>query len=211
MLDQLIAASPYVGLLITLLIAGLGVPIPEEVPIVTAGILAHREVVHWWLALPICLFGVFVGDLSLYAIGRRFGDRALDLRLVRRLLTPARRDKLEGAYRRRGIIIVFGARHVAGVRGAAFLTAGIMKLSAWKFVLADGLAVLLGVPISFTLAYLFSERVHHLLAEMHRVELWLAVLAVLGVGIWLFVSARRRAVRNLGPDVVAPEPEPPPE
>jgi membrane protein DedA with SNARE-associated domain len=46
MLDQLIAASPYVGLLITLLIAGLGVPIPEEVPIVTAGILAHREVVH---------------------------------------------------------------------------------------------------------------------------------------------------------------------
>lgn len=198
MVDQLIASSPYLGIFLTLCLAGLGVPIPEEIPIVTAGVLAHQGVVHWWLALPICLAGVLAGDLALYGIGRHWGERALARPLVRRVLDPARRDRMETAYRTRGALIVFGARHVAGIRGAAFLTAGIVRLPLWKFLLADGAAAAYGVPLSFTLAYLFSAHVHQLLAEIHRVERWLAALAILAAAAWIGVTLRRRGRRVLG-------------
>jgi membrane protein DedA with SNARE-associated domain len=197
MIDQLIASSPYLGIFATLAVAGLGVPLPEEIPIVAAGVLAHQGVVHWWLALPICIAGVIIGDIGLYWIGRHWGNRALDLPLVRRLLDPARRDRLEAGYRRRGALIVFGARHVAGVRGAAFLTAGIVRLPFAKFLLADGIAIAYGTPLSFGLAYLFSEHVHQLLADIHRVERWLAVIALLGAAGWIAFALRRHGLRVL--------------
>jgi membrane protein DedA with SNARE-associated domain len=197
MIDQLIASSPYLGIFVTLAVAGLGVPLPEEIPVVTAGVLAHQGVVRWWLALPICIAGVLAGDIGLYWIGRRWGDRALGLPLVRRVLDPARRDRLEAAYRQRGALIVFGARHLAGVRGAAFLTAGIVRLPFPKFLLADGSAIAYGTPLSFGLAYLFSEHVHQLLAEMHRVERWLAVIVLLGAAGWIAFALRRRGRRLL--------------
>ena len=195
MLDRLIGASPYLGLFLTLCAAGLGLPIPEEIPIVTAGVLAHRGVVQWWLALPVCIAGVVVGDVALYSIGRHWGDRALALPLIRRILDPARRDRLEAQYRKRGALIVFGARHVAGIRGAAFLTAGIVRLPFWKFMLADGVAIAYGTPLNFALAYFFSARVREILVEMHRVEHWLAAMAILALAGWLGVARYRRGHR----------------
>jgi membrane protein DedA with SNARE-associated domain len=200
MVERLIALSPYLGVFLALLLAGLGLPIPEEIPVVTAGVLAHRGVVHWWLALPICIVGVVLGDISLYWIGHHWGGRALDLPLVRRILDPARREKMEAAYRRRGALIVFGARHVAGIRGPAFLTAGIVRLPFWKFLLADGVAIAFGIPLNFTLAYLFSEHVHALLAGVHRVERWVAVLVLLVVAVWLAIVLRRRGLKAVGPE-----------
>jgi membrane protein DedA with SNARE-associated domain len=200
MVERLIALSPYLGVFLALLLAGLGLPIPEEIPVVTAGVLAHRGVVHWWLALPLCIVGVVLGDISLYWIGHHWGSRALDLPLVRRILDPVRREKMEAAYRRRGALIVFGARHVAGIRGPAFLTAGIVRLPFWKFLLADGVAIAFGIPLNFTLAYLFSEHVHALLAGVHRVERWVAVLVLLVVAVWLAIVLRRRGLKAVGPE-----------
>src|SRR5262245_34560318 len=126
MLDRLIAASPYLGLYLTLCLGGVGFPIPEEVPVLTAGALAHRGAVRWWLALLVCIAGVATGDLAMYWTGRRWGERVLDLRLVRRFLDVERRNTLEKAYQRYGMLIVFAARHVVGLRAAAFVTAGVV-------------------------------------------------------------------------------------
>src|SRR5215475_13419161 len=129
MFDRLIAASPYVGLYLALCLGGVGFPIPEEVPVLTAGALAHQGVVRWWLALIVCIAGVVTGDLI------------LDLRFVRRFLDTKRRDALERAYRRHGMLIVFAARHVVGLRTAAFVTAGVVRFPFWKFAVADGMAI----------------------------------------------------------------------
>src|SRR5262245_65190148 len=93
MFDRLIAASPYVGLYLALCLGGVGFPIPEEVPVLTAGALAHQGVVRWWLALIVCIAGVVTGDLILYWTGRRWGERVLDLRFVRRFLDTKRRSE----------------------------------------------------------------------------------------------------------------------
>jgi len=198
MLERLIAYSPYVGILAALCLGSLGAPIPEEIPVVTAGLLARQEVVRWWLALPLCVVGVLSGDIALYWVGRHWGEHVLELRLVRRVLDPARREKLTAAYRKNGLIIVFAARHVMGLRAAAFLTAGVARIPFWKFLAVDGAAIGYGVPLNFTLAYLFADRVHELLANVYRIDRWIAVLAVVAAAGWIGVFVWRRSRRMLG-------------
>ena len=198
MLERLIDYSPYVGILAALCLGSLGAPIPEEIPVVTAGLLARQEVVRWWLALPLCVVGVLSGDIALYWVGRHWGEHVLELRLVRRVLDPARREKLTAAYRKNGLIIVFAARHVMGLRAAAFLTAGVARIPFWKFLAVDGAAVGYSVPLNFSLAYLFADRVHELLANVYRIDRWIAVLAVVAAAGWIGVFVWRRSRRMLG-------------
>lgn len=178
-----------------LLLGGLGVPIPEEAAIVSAGVLSHAGIVHWWLALPVCLAGVLSGDVVLYWVGWHWGRRVLDWRPVRRLLPRAREAELEAAYRRRGVAIVFSARHVMGVRAAAFLTAGVARVPFLRFVLADAAAVALGVPVTFGLAYLFSSQVWRILEDVRRVERWAVLVVLVAVAVWLGVVRYRRGRR----------------
>ena len=198
MLERLIDYSPYVGILAALCLGSLGAPIPEEIPVVTAGVLARQEVVRWWLALPLCVVGVLSGDIALYWVGRHWGEHVLELRLLRRVLDPARREKLTAAYRKNGLIIVFAARHVMGLRAAAFLTAGVARIPFWKFLAVDGAAIGYGVPLNFTLAYLFADRVHELLANVYRIDRWIAVLAVVAAAGWIGVFVWRRSRWMLG-------------
>jgi membrane protein DedA with SNARE-associated domain len=182
----------YLGIFVVLFGAGLGVPIPEELAVVAAGVLAHEAVVRWWIALPVCLLGVLGGDVALYWIGRHWGERILEWSAVRRVLTPAREAALLAGYRRHGVKIVFTARHLMGVRAAAFLTAGIARVPFGRFLAVDTAAALVGVPAAFGLAFLFTDQVERILREVHRAERWLALYALLALAAWLVYLAWRK-------------------
>ena len=197
MVENLIEYFSYAGVLLTLLLGSLGLPIPEEIPIVTAGLLSHQGVMRWWLALLTCMVGVFTGDLCLYLAGRHWGERVLSLPMIGRLLTRQRLEQIEAGYRRRGVLIVFLVRNVIGLRAAAFVAAGVVRVPLWKFAAADGAAIGYGVPLNFGLAYFFSRHLKAVLAEAHRVEGWIALLVVLGGGVWLYFALRRRGERAI--------------
>jgi len=180
----------YLGIFAVLVLGSLGVPIPEEMPIIAAAVLSHEGVVRWWLALPVCLLGVLSGDMVLYWVGRHWGANILTWRVVRLVLTPQRAQWLQAAYRRHALKTLVTARHVTGVRAAAFLTAGMARVPFWKFVVADAGAAALGVPFLFGLAYFFTEEITAIAADVHRMERWLALAgllvlaALLVVGVW---------------------------
>ena len=180
---------PYLGFFLVLCLAGVGVPIPEEASIVAAGVLAHEGVVRWWLALASCIAGVLVGDTLIFLAGRRWGERVMQMPGVRQLVSMGSRDRLAASYCRHGMWYVFAARHVPGLRAAAFVTAGIARVPLAKFLAADGAAVALGVPFTFTLAYLFTEQVHRLLAGVHRVELWAAAATISAAVLFIVLSS----------------------
>jgi len=191
MLQELLQRFTYLGILAALLLGSLGVPIPEEMPIVAAGILSHEGLARWWLALPVCVLGVLSGDTVLYWAGRRWGERVLGWRVVRRVLTPPRAEWLETAYREHAMKTVAMARHVTGLRAAAFLTAGIARVPFWKFILADAAAAAVSVPLAFGLAYFFTHQIGAILADVHRVERWLALAGLVAVAGALVVYAAR--------------------
>jgi len=185
----------YVGLLLVLFAASLGVPIPEELPIITAGVLSSQMVLRWWIALPICFIGVVSGDIVLYWVGHHWGEKVLGWWPVRLVLSPAREEQLKAGYRSHGVKIVFTARHVIGLRAAAFLTAGISHVPFWKFLTVDATAALVSVPFGFFLAFLFADQVQQIFADVHRVERWLGLAALVAIAVWVALAARRRSQR----------------
>jgi len=189
----------YLGIFAVLLLGSLGVPIPEEMPIIGAAVLSHEGVVRWWLALPTCLVGVLSGDMVLYWVGRYWGEQVLGWRLVRLVLTPAREEGLKAAYRRHALKTVVTARHVMGLRAAAFLTAGSAGVPFWKFVMADAGAALFGVPLVFGLTYFFTEQIKAITADVHRAERWLGLAGLLALAVVLIVGAWRW-YRRVGKD-----------
>ncbi|MBI3826061.1 MAG: DedA family protein [Candidatus Rokubacteria bacterium] len=200
MLETFIEEFAYLGIFLTLLGGSLGLPIPEELPIVTSGVLAHQLVVRWWIALPVCLVGVLSGDVVLYWVGHHWGERILEWPLVRRVLPRRRAEWLKARYRRYGVRIVFAARHVMGLRAAAFLTAGIARFSFWRFFLVDAGAAIVGVSLQFTLAYLFTDQIERILIDVHRAERWAALVLLVAVAAGLAIAAYRRARRDVGID-----------
>jgi membrane protein DedA with SNARE-associated domain len=196
MVQHLIEHFTYVGLLLILFATGLGLPIPEEGPIVAAGVLAHERVIRWWIALPVCLVGVLSGDTVLYWVGHHWGERILEWRAVRWVLSREREERLKAAYHRHGVKILFTARHVLGLRAAAFLTAGIAKVPFWRFIAADTLAALIGVPVSFGVAFLFADQLERVLAGVHRIERWLVLYALVALAGGLVYLAWRQYRRG---------------
>jgi membrane protein DedA with SNARE-associated domain len=192
-IDQFLEEFTYLGVFLVLFLAGLGVPIPEEVPILASGVLAHEGLVRWWLALPVCLLGVLSGDVVLYWVGHHWGERVLGWRIVRRVLTREREEALKAGYHRHGVKIVFTARHVMGLRAAAFLTAGIARIPFGRFLLVDTAAAMIGVPLSFGLAFFFTDQLEQVRADVHRVERWAVLLALVAVAGWIAARSYRRS------------------
>ncbi|PYN45515.1 MAG: hypothetical protein DMD95_08150 [Candidatus Rokuibacteriota bacterium] len=185
----------YAGLFLVLFTGGLGAPIPEEAAIVVAGVLSHQAVLRWWLALPFCIAGALSGDIVLYWVGHHWGERVLDWRAVRWVLSRAREERIKAAFRDHGVKIVFVARHLMGIRAAAFLTAGIARVPFWKFLGVDAGAALLGIPATFGLAFLFANQVERVFADVHRVQRWLGLLVVVALALWLAIAVWRSSRR----------------
>jgi membrane protein DedA with SNARE-associated domain len=192
-IEQFLEEFTYLGIFLILFLAGLGVPIPEEVPILASGVLAHEGVVRWWLTLPVCVVGVLAGDVALYWVGRHWGERVLAWRIVRLVLSRKREEALKAAYRRHGVKIVFTARHVMGLRAAAFLTAGIAHVPFGRFLAVDAAGALLGVPVAFGLAFFFTDQVEQIVRDVHRVERWVALIALALAAAYFAVRTYRRS------------------
>jgi membrane protein DedA with SNARE-associated domain len=196
-LQEFVNNFTYLGVFAVLLLGSLGVPIPEEMPIIAAAVMSHESIVRWWLALPVCLLGVLSGDMVLYWVGRRWGEQVLHWRMARLVLSPAREQWLKVAYRRHALKTVVTARHVMGLRAAAFLTAGSARVPFWKFVAADAGAALVGVPLAFGLAYFFTDQIKAIMANVHRGEFWLGLAGILTL-LTLLVVGMWRWQRRLG-------------
>jgi L-seryl-tRNA(Ser) seleniumtransferase len=78
----------YFGILTILVATGLGLPISEDLILITCGFLAYQGKIHISGALPICYLGVICGDLILYTQGYRYGQDILQYRWVKWSIYP---------------------------------------------------------------------------------------------------------------------------
>src|ERR1700722_7554400 len=77
--EQLIGQLGYLGIALILILGGLGLPIPEEAPIILAAVLTRNGKMYGPLALASCLIGVLLGDLIVYFLGFFYGEKVLSL------------------------------------------------------------------------------------------------------------------------------------
>lgn len=175
-----------------LIVAGLGLPIPEDIMLLAAGVLVQRGEVSYWGALAACAFGVWVGDTLIFLIARKLGPRALEVAPFRWLITPERRDKIEHMFDRYGNVIVFMARHMAGLRAPTFAMAGMHGMPITRFWLWDGLGLCVSAPIVIGIGYWLADNLDRAKELMQRVEfVVLAVILIAGVGFLVWRKLRR--------------------
>jgi membrane protein DedA with SNARE-associated domain len=179
---------------LALIVAGLGVPIPEDIMLLASGVLVHRGEVTYWEALAACAFGVMVGDTTIFLIARRLGPRALEVRPFRWLITPERREKIEDMFSRYGNVIVFMARHMAGLRAPTFAMAGMHGMPLSRFWLWDGLGLCVSAPVVIGVGYWFAEHLDDAKAMMKRVEV-VVIVAVVAIVIGLIVWRKMRRAK----------------
>ncbi len=196
---------PYVTIFAMLVGAGIGVPIPEELPVVTAGVMVgHPDThIHWWVMLPLCILGVVASDVLLYGIGRWWGPRLLQYRWVKsRLLPPNRLQKIEGNFHKYGVKILLFARVLPGIRSPIFVTAGIMRLPFHQFVLADGLYAIPGVTILFFLGYAFTDQIMEVVDRAEKIKSVVAIILLTVVATYLVIQFFKHPVSEGAPEQV---------
>ena len=178
----------YLGIIVVLVLTGFDLPVPEEVPIIAAGMASSVGTLHPWWAFASCIVGALVGDAVLYTIGYHFG-RSLVVRHPRfaQLLHAEREAKIEEMIRRHGLKVFFLARFMVGVRGPVYFTAGVLRMSFRRFLLFDAFCATAVVGSFFGLSYAYGERVAGWIRESEiglTVVVALVAACVLGVFLW---------------------------
>jgi membrane protein DedA with SNARE-associated domain len=181
----------YPVLLLVLLTASLGVPIPEDVPLIAAGvILSHQPGPATWVGtLLTALLGIMCGDVVLYVLGGRWGPEVCQHHWVNWLITPARLERMTRQFNRYGMWMCFFGRFFMGVRAAMCITAGVTRLPFRRFLLADLAGALVSIPLFVWLGFWFANLVPLLRAYVHVIQwMLLAIALVILVG---FIAYRR--------------------
>jgi membrane protein DedA with SNARE-associated domain len=129
-----------------LLIGGVGVPVPEELALLSAGyFIANGSDPRVMIAAAIA--AVLAGDLMMYAAGRC----GIQIGVARRLAGSARLVRLRAAFSRHGAKLLLAGRFVPGVRAALLVAAGAAHLPVWRLLVYDGAAALAGATLWITL------------------------------------------------------------
>jgi membrane protein DedA with SNARE-associated domain len=198
MTDILLTHGSYLALVIVLILTGSGLPIPEEVPIIAAGILAAQGTLDPWLALGWCIFGAIVGDCIMYFIGYHFGRGVLcEHPWWARFVTPHREAQIEVMFRRHGLKVFLVARFLVGLRSPVYLTAGILRVSFKRFFLIDLICATAVVGTFFGLTYWFGKNIPLWVKWGEVLATVVVVIALAVVGIWLWQRYRRKAARAI--------------
>ncbi len=184
----------YAAILAALLAGGIGVPVPEELTQLSAGALVSQGLLAFRPTLAAVWIGILAGDTLLFGLARRHGSRVLRMRLVARVLTEERRRALEGHFARHAFPTIAIARHMGGVRVAAFALAGASGVRLRTFVLADGLSALVSAPVVVGAGYVFAEHLAQARRGLRAVELGAVAVLLLAAGVaWLLRRQRARA------------------
>jgi len=194
-MQEFIESWGFLGVFLGILASGLGLPVPEELPIVIGGSLSgtHPDEVPWWYMLPVCIIGVILGDCSLYLIGRYWGTKLIQLRFVRtKLLPPERFAKIADNFQIYGVKILLFARLTPGIRAPIFLTAGITKLPLTKFLIADAIYAVPGVSLLFFLGYWFTDSIIDLINENAYVKPIIVLVVLACVSLYLLYRVYRK-------------------
>lgn len=175
----------YYVLFSLLFACGLGLPLPEDIPLLISGMFIAQGHMNLLIAAIVAWCGIIGGDCVLYHIGKKLGVNASRVPLLGRHVTRARIERAEALFAKWGIWVVAVGRLFAGIRGAMVVAAGATRFNFVKFVIADGLAALVSGGLFIGLGYLvgyWGGSLEHMRHMVHRYDRRiLAILIVAGV------------------------------
>jgi membrane protein DedA with SNARE-associated domain len=175
-----------------LLCCGMGVPLPEDVVLVTGGFLVFLGEARLDAMMLTGMLGILFGDSILYFFGHHFGESVSCRWPFKLLLTPSKRQTVMDGFVKHGEKIVVTARFMPGVRAVTYFFAGSSGMSYFRFLFFDSLASLISAPLFIFLGYHFGARIHWVIQAVRRGQ-WTVILIIIAVLlVWVGLRHRRR-------------------
>ncbi len=173
----------YIFLFLSLLAGAFGLPIPEDIPLVAAGVLLHERQTKLIPTFIICYIGIIVGDLIIYFAGRFFGPALIKRKWFQRKISKIGLKKVRSKLENRSLLTIFIARHLFWIRTATFLICGIVRIKPIKFIVADAIAASISIPIMISIGYFSYEKLDNAFGHVKKAEhlLLVAVLIVIAI------------------------------
>ncbi|MDX3106880.1 DedA family protein [Nonomuraea angiospora] len=201
-IDEWLQAIPagwlYAMVALVIGFESLGIPLPGEIVLVSASILASKGLVHPFWVGACASAGAILGDSVGYAIGRR-GGAPLFERLGRRFpkhFGPRHIAKAEGYFQRFGVWAVFVGRFVALLRILAGPLAGALRMPYWKFAVANVLGGIVWAGGTTTVIFYLGLVAEKWLKGFSWVGL--AVAVVFGICTTLYLKRRAASALDEG-------------
>jgi membrane protein DedA with SNARE-associated domain len=185
-----VAVYLIVGVIIGL--ESLGIPLPGEIALVSAALLASR---HTLDINPVAVgaaatIGAIIGDTIGYSIGRRYGMSLFE-RLGRRFpkhFGPGHVALAKQLFTRWGVWAVFFGRFIALLRIFAGPLAGALKMPYARFLAANATGALCWAGGTTAVVYFLGLAAERWLSRFSWIALIVAVLV--GVGATLLLRER---------------------
>lgn len=160
-----------------LLLAALGLPIPENPLLIGGGYAIYKQASPPVTSVLLWYAAIVLGDVILFAVSRWLFSRPRMARLVIRLAGAKRFRAYRQLFAAKGGWTLFLARFTYGIRAVAYVAAGAARYPWMKFLLVDGLSVALQVALFIGLGYFAGERVEWAEQTGATIVLVLGVLA----------------------------------
>ncbi len=179
-----------VGLVIGL--ESLGIPLPGEIVLVSAALLASREnlgISPLWVGVAATI-GAIIGDTLGYTIGRRFGMSLFE-RLGRRFpahFGPGHVALAKQLFARWGVWAVFFGRFIALLRILAGPLAGALRMRYPYFLVANATGAVCWAGGTTAVVYFLGLAAEKWLARFSWVALVIAV--IIGIGMTKVLKER---------------------
>lgn len=189
----------YVAVGLVIGIESLGLPLPGEIVLVTAALLASRPelgISPVWVATG-AMIGAVVGDSIGYAIGRRYGHPLFDRLGARfpRHFGPTHLAYAERVFTRHGVYAVFFGRFIALLRILAGPLAGALRMHYGRFLVANVLGGVVWAGGTTAAVYTLGIVAETWLERFAWIGLAVAVVVGLTVGYLVKRKTKRLAQR----------------
>lgn len=186
-----------------------GLPLPEEVTIISASLTAfmatHPEIyppptpgakgVDPYTLAAICAFSVFISDYVIYWIGTFFGDRLMKHKKWKERFEGKTFKRVQRWIQRYGTLAPFIFRFTPGLRFPGHMMCGAIGLPRWKFILVVGVAALITVPTQVILISFYGEVILGILSRVKTVIIISSTTFLVGYLIykWKFIKKDSKA------------------
>lgn len=158
--------------------------VQEDVPTVTAALLAAAGNLTWQTGFLGCFLGIWIGDALLYLVARSFGRPLLESVWAKRFFDSDTLMESERWFAEKGTWLLLSSRFVPGTRLPTYLAAGFLRLSFGRFLVVTGAAVAVWTVGIFLLAKALGPDLLHWLQQWNFgawAVLLLAILVVVAI------------------------------
>jgi len=156
----------YIGIILGMAIESSLVPLPSEIVMIPAGVLAQKGEMNFFMVVFCGVLGSYIGSLANYVGAYLFG-RPLIVKYGKYFFLSERKLKrVEAFFRKFGNISIFIARLIPVVRHFISIPAGFAKMNFWQFSTYTIIGSTLWMLILTAVGYFIgqnSQKVHELM------------------------------------------------